>query len=114
MSGIVVLSGDTHPDSRTARLATGIGTSTAQLIGARPPEVIDLAEYGYRLLVPDAEEVSRAIENVRDADLLEKMAWLLEGRAPAQTPMRLLDLCRRLSTAEDVQQLIETCKVAPA
>jgi 2-methylcitrate dehydratase len=49
-----------------------------------------------------------------DADLLEKMACLLEGRAPAQTPMRLLDLCRRLSTAEHVQQLIETCKVAPA
>jgi 2-methylcitrate dehydratase len=49
-----------------------------------------------------------------DAELLEKMDWLLEGRAPAQTPMRLLDLCRRLSTAEHVQQLLETCKVAPA
>jgi 2-methylcitrate dehydratase PrpD len=49
-----------------------------------------------------------------DAELLEKMDWLLEGRAPAQTPMRLFDLCRRLSTAEHVQQLLETCKVAPA
>jgi FMN reductase len=70
MSGIVVLSGDPYPDSRTARLATGVGTSTAQLIGARPPEVIDLADYNHRLLVPGAEEVDRAIDNVRDADLL--------------------------------------------
>ena len=49
-----------------------------------------------------------------DADLLEKIAWLLEGLAPAHTPMRLLDLCSRLSTPEHVQQLVETCKVAPA
>jgi 2-methylcitrate dehydratase len=49
-----------------------------------------------------------------DADLLEKMAWLLKGLAPAHTPMRLLDLCSRLSTPEHVQQLVETCKVAPA
>ncbi|HEY2672970.1 MAG TPA: NAD(P)H-dependent oxidoreductase [Rugosimonospora sp.] len=70
MSGIVVLSGDPRPDSRTARLATGVGTSTAQLLGARPPEVIDLAEYGHRLLVPDAAEVIGAVATVRDADLL--------------------------------------------
>jgi 2-methylcitrate dehydratase len=49
-----------------------------------------------------------------DAELLEKMTWLLEGLAPAHTPARLLDLCNRLSTAEDIQQLIETCKVTPA
>jgi len=48
-----------------------------------------------------------------DADLLEKMTWLLEGLAPAHAPMRLLDLCSRLSTPEDVQQLVETCSVTP-
>ena len=48
---------------------------------------------------------------LNDAELLKKMTWLLEGVAPAHTPARLLDLCIRLSTAEDVQQLIETCKV---
>jgi hypothetical protein len=49
-----------------------------------------------------------------DAELLEKITWLLEGLAPAHTPGRLLEICNRLSTAEDIQQLIETCKVTPA
>jgi hypothetical protein len=48
-----------------------------------------------------------------DTDLLEKMTWLLEGLASAHTPLRLLDLCSRLSTPEDVQQLVETCSVTP-
>ncbi|MBI2367816.1 MAG: MmgE/PrpD family protein [Deltaproteobacteria bacterium] len=46
-----------------------------------------------------------------DAELLEKMTWLLESLAPAPTAERLLDLCSRLSTAEDVQRLVETCIV---
>ncbi len=46
-----------------------------------------------------------------DAELLKKMTWLLEGVAPAHTPERLLDVCGRLSTAEDVQRLVETCNV---
>jgi len=49
-----------------------------------------------------------------DAELLEKMTWLLEGLAPAHTPARLLDLCNRLSTAEDVRWLVETCNATPA
>jgi 2-methylcitrate dehydratase PrpD len=49
-----------------------------------------------------------------DAELLEKMTWLLEGLAPAHTPARLLDLCNRLSTAEDVRRLVETCNATPA
>ena len=49
-----------------------------------------------------------------DAELLEKMAWLLENLAPARTPERLLDVCSRLSTAEDVQQLMEICNATPA
>jgi hypothetical protein len=46
-----------------------------------------------------------------DAELLEKMTWLLEGLAPAHVPGRLLEICNRLSTAEDVQRLVATCKV---
>jgi hypothetical protein len=49
-----------------------------------------------------------------DAELLEKMAWLLENLAPARTPERLLDVCSRLSTAEDVQQLMEICNATTA
>jgi hypothetical protein len=48
-----------------------------------------------------------------DTDLVEKMTWLLEGLASAHTPMRLLDLCKRLFTPEDVQQLVDTCSVTP-
>lgn len=48
-----------------------------------------------------------------NTDLLEKMIRLLEDVAPAHTPVRLLDLCQRLSTTEDVQQLVETCNVTP-
>jgi len=46
-----------------------------------------------------------------DAALLEKMTWLLDGLAPAQTPRQLLDLCTHLSTTEDVKRLVETCAV---
>jgi 2-methylcitrate dehydratase PrpD len=46
-----------------------------------------------------------------DAELLAKMEWLLEGVAPTHTAKRLLELCARLSTAEDVEKLIETCRV---
>jgi 2-methylcitrate dehydratase len=46
-----------------------------------------------------------------DAELLEKVTWLLDGVAPAQTGERLSALCTRLSTVADVRQLIEACKV---
>jgi 2-methylcitrate dehydratase len=46
-----------------------------------------------------------------DAELLEKMTWLLEDLAPVGTPRRLLDLCSRLSTPEDVRELVATCRV---
>ena len=49
-----------------------------------------------------------------DTELLEKMTWLLQDLAPAHVPGRLLEICNRLSTAEDIRQLIETCKVTPA
>ena len=46
-----------------------------------------------------------------DAELLEKMAWLMPTEAPALSPQRLLDLCHRLSTVEDVAALVESCCV---
>jgi 2-methylcitrate dehydratase len=44
-----------------------------------------------------------------DANLLEKMTGLLSTAAPALTPQRLLDLCRRLSTVEDLAKLLDNC-----
>jgi 2-methylcitrate dehydratase len=46
-----------------------------------------------------------------DAELLEKMTWLLQTPAPALQPQRLLDVCNRLSTVEDIEELVETCRV---
>jgi 2-methylcitrate dehydratase len=43
-----------------------------------------------------------------DAELLEKMTWLLRTPAPALPPQRLLDLCNRLSKVEDVEKLVES------
>jgi hypothetical protein len=47
----------------------------------------------------------------RGGPSLAKMEWLLEGVAPALTAKRLLELCARLSTADDIDKLIETCRV---
>jgi 2-methylcitrate dehydratase len=50
-----------------------------------------------------------------DAELLEKMTWLLERRRDGAEPAeKLLNLCRRLSTADDVKDLIEMCGIEPS
>ena len=46
-----------------------------------------------------------------DGELLEKMEWLLEGVAPPSNAKRLLELCTRLSTTEDIEELVATCRV---
>ena len=46
-----------------------------------------------------------------EMELLEKMAWLLQASAPALRPQRLLDLCKRVSTVEDIVELIDCCRV---
>jgi 2-methylcitrate dehydratase len=46
-----------------------------------------------------------------EAELLEKMGWLLEGVAPPRTARRLLDLCAGLSTTDDIEKLVETCRL---
>jgi 2-methylcitrate dehydratase len=48
-----------------------------------------------------------------DAELLEKMTWLMHPGLPALTPQRMLDLCNRLSTADDIVELVESCRVEP-
>jgi len=46
-----------------------------------------------------------------DADLLEKMTWLLPAPAAASAPRRLLDQCNRLTTVEDIAELLDICGV---
>ncbi len=46
-----------------------------------------------------------------EASLMNKMTWLLEDIAPPDAPRRLYDLCKRLSTPEDLNALIDACRV---
>jgi 2-methylcitrate dehydratase PrpD len=46
-----------------------------------------------------------------EAELVKKMTWLLEELVPPDTPGRLLEICSRLSTPEDVEELVEACRV---
>jgi 2-methylcitrate dehydratase len=71
----------------------------AELVDGHAEEVIIPQPKGH----PDAP--------LSDAELLEKITWLLEEVAPADTPKRLLNLCNRLSTAEDVEELVKTCRL---
>jgi 2-methylcitrate dehydratase len=71
----------------------------AELTDGRTEEIIIHQPKGH----PDAP--------LSDAELAEKMTWLLEGLAPARIPIRLLDFCSRLSTVEDIQELVATCHV---
>jgi 2-methylcitrate dehydratase len=50
-------------------------------------------------------------EPLSETELLEKLSWLLPAPARALTPRRLLDLCNRLATVEDVRELIENCNI---
>jgi FMN reductase len=70
MSGVVVVSGNPRTGSHTTAIAAALGTRAAELLEAAPPEVIDLADFGHTLLVPDDPAVSAALDAVRDADLL--------------------------------------------
>jgi 2-methylcitrate dehydratase len=71
----------------------------AELNDGRTEEIVVRQPKGH----PDAP--------LSDADLLEKMTWLLQTPAPALKPQRLLDLCHRLSTVDDVAALVEGCCV---
>jgi 2-methylcitrate dehydratase len=46
-----------------------------------------------------------------DAELLEKMTWVLQAPAPALKPQQLLNLCNRLSTVQDMVDFVGRCRV---
>ena len=46
-----------------------------------------------------------------EAELLQKIAWLIADVAPALKPERLLDLCMGLSTEKDLDALLQSCQV---
>jgi len=71
----------------------------AELTDGRTEEIIVHQPRGH----PDAP--------LSDIELTQKMTWLLEDLTPPDTPGRLLELCSRLSTPEDVNELIEACRV---
>jgi 2-methylcitrate dehydratase PrpD len=71
----------------------------AELNDGRTEEIIVHQPKGH----PDAP--------LSDADLLDKMTWLLQPQATLLRPRRLLDLCNRLATVEDLAELVESCGV---
>ena len=71
----------------------------AELNNGRTEEIIVHQPRGH----PDAP--------LSDADLLEKMTWLLQAPPPALEPQRLLNLCNRLSAIEDIAELIGCCRI---
>jgi 2-methylcitrate dehydratase PrpD len=71
----------------------------AELIDGRTEEITVHQPRGH----PDAP--------LSEAELAQKMTWLLEDLASPDTPGRLLELCIRLSTPEDVNELVEACRV---
>ena len=71
----------------------------AELNDGRTEEIIVRQPKGH----PDAP--------LSDAELLEKMTWLVESAAPSLAPVRLLNLCHRLSTIDDVEKLVDSCNI---
>ncbi len=65
-----MVSGNPRTGSHTTAIAAALGTRVAELLDAAPPEVIDLADFGHTLLVPDDPAVSAALDTVREADVL--------------------------------------------
>ncbi len=49
-----------------------------------------------------------------DAELLEKMTWLANDSGRPDPARRLLNLCKRLKSSEDIEKLIEACHLRPS
>jgi len=71
----------------------------AELADGRTEEIVVHQPKGH----PDAP--------LSDDQLLEKMTWLLESTAQRHFSNRLLNLCNRLATPEEVEMLVDTCRV---
>lgn len=70
MSTIVVLSGNPKAASKTVSLATGLAESLIRFLPGSTLEVIELAEFGGRVLDPADQEVADARARVANATLL--------------------------------------------
>jgi FMN reductase len=70
MSGIVVVSGNPRPGSRTSALAIAVGTAIAARTGRDTPEIVEVGALGAGLLTPGDPGTAAAIAAVRGADLL--------------------------------------------
>lgn len=70
MPTIVVLSGNPRPASKTASVATGLAESLSGFLPASSLEVIELAEFGGRVLDADDADVAAARARAADATLL--------------------------------------------
>ena len=69
-AGVVVLVGNPRPGSRTLGVATAVAGRVAAAFGGAAISVIDLAERGPRLLVPDDEQVAADLALLLAADAL--------------------------------------------
>lgn len=70
----------------------------AELNNGRTEEIVVHQPKGH----PDAP--------LSEVGLLEKMTWLLQTPGSALAPRRLLELCNRLATVEDLTELVESCR----
>ncbi|GAA3339194.1 hypothetical protein GCM10020358_22080 [Amorphoplanes nipponensis] len=69
MSGIVVVSGNPRPGSRTSGLATAVGGALGGALGGAVA-VVEVGELGPGLLTPGDAATAAAVTAIREADLL--------------------------------------------
>ena len=70
MTGIVVVSGNPRPGSRTSTLALAVGTAVADRLGSPEPRLIEVGELGAGLLTPGDEATRAAVTALTEAQLL--------------------------------------------
>lgn len=79
MSTIVVLSGNPRPASKTLSVATGIAENLNGFLPTSALEVIELAEFGGRVLDPADQDVADARARVADATVLVVASPVYKG-----------------------------------
>lgn len=70
MPTIVVLSGNPRPASRTVSVATGMAESLSRFLPTSSLDVIELAEFGSRVLDANDQDIAAARARVADATVL--------------------------------------------
>lgn len=79
MADVVIVSGHPRPGSRTQRLASAVAHRFAELGGRTPPIVVDVAELGSDVLVPESAGTRRALAEVQDAAVLVVASPTMQG-----------------------------------